>query len=570
MPNIEDVAVLLVEDDEKEYQFTRKLLNKAQGIRFDLDWVRTVEGGLRRLGEREFDVCLVDDLLPGGDGLDLVRAAQGRGCPPPIILLSSRPDRELDLAAMTVGAADYLDKGRIDAVLLERSIRYALARRRGADRLNYLAQFDDLTGLANRALYQDRLERALAMARRRDQLAAVFVLDLNGFKAVNDGLGHVAGDRLLVQMAGRLRGALRETDTVARLGGDEFAIVAENLGKPEHAALVARKLLDAVAPPLPLDGRTVRVTASIGVALYPRDGQDATGLMRRADAAMYRAKAKGGNLCRFHDEALERHLQRGALMESDLKRALARGEIDLHYQPQVTLNPGGGLGLAALLRWQHPELGLIGAERFLPLAEDLGLIEALTDRMLDEACRQVRRWHDDRGLGRLHLGLPLLSGRRLAWSDLASKLERRFVEHGLEPGWLEIEVAEGPLLADAEAGGAGLALLDRTAVRLALDAYGGGPTSLRALELGALDTLKLGRDLLHGVPDDPCRTALAGAVIGLAKELGLRIVAEGVDGRTQLAFLRQRGCDAVQAFMSCPPLPAEACTSWLRQAEART
>jgi diguanylate cyclase (GGDEF)-like protein len=561
------IRVLLVEADEGDARRLRALLSAAPHLEFTLERARDLATALAGLRAGGFEVCLVDPALPDGDGLELVRAAQRRGCRAPIIMLGRAGTLELDLQAMALGVADFLDKTRLDATALERAIRYALARQRQAEQLSRLAQFDELTGLANRSLFQDRLERALAWARRHDRLVAVMILDLNGFKAVNDRLGHAAGDRLLALMGRRLSERLRETDTVARLGGDEFAILIENLAKPEHAALVARKLLDTVAPPATVDGEEVRVTASLGVALYPRDAQDGPALIQEADRAMYRAKAEGGNLCRFSSDQLERRVQRGALLETDLRRGLEHGEFVLHYQPQVTLTPGA-LGISALIRWRHPQLGLIGPERFLSLAEENGLLEAITDWLFDAACGQARRWREQ-GFERVHLALPLLSRQQLAWSALPGRLGAALGAAGLYPGSVEVELAEELLLADLDAGGAALAALKEQGVRLALDGYGRGPTSLRGLQVGLLDTLKLARELHQDVPTDLRRSAVVAAVVALARALGLRVVAEGVDRQEQLICLRRYGCDAVQAFMSCPPLPAEACAGWLRHAAAR-
>ena len=563
----EPIRVLLVEDSEEDYRRTGELLDSARLVAFAIDRARSVEEALIRLATGSYDICLLEPRLTAGPGLELVRAAQNGSFRTPIIILTGYGTPELDIEAMALGVAAFLDKGRIDAAHLERTIRYAVTRFQQAERLNRLAQYDELTGLANRSLFQDRLTRAIAWARRHDRLAAVMILDLNGFKAVNDQLGHSAGDRLLTIVAGRLTKRLRETDTVARLGGDEFALLIENLAKPEHAALVARKLLDTVAPPIELDEQQVTVTASLGVALYPRDGADPDTLVREADRAMYRAKAEGGNLCRFSSDQMQRRIQRGALLEADLRRALTRGELLLHYQPQVTLSPGA-LGISAMIRWAHPELGLIGPERFLPLAEDSGLVPSLTEWLCQAACAQARYW-SDLDLGAVHLAVPLLSRQQLRWSGLPGRLQDYLSDAGLSPAALELEIAEPLLLADAEGGGGGLAALDEIGVRIALDDFGSGPMSLRSLELGLLDTIKLVRAMHQEVPDDQQRGALVRAIVSLAKDLGLRVVAEGVDRHDQLGFLRRVGCDAVQAFMSCPPLPADACTSWLRQASAR-
>ena len=291
-------------------------------------------------------------------------------------------------------------------------------------------------------------------------------------------------------------------------------------------------------------------------------GCDAEALLSPPCAALYDA------ICRVVGRPpLERRVQRGALLETDLRRGLEQGEFVLHYQPQVTLTPGA-LGISALIRWRHPQLGLIGPERFLSLAEENGLLEAITGWLFEAACDQARRWHDQ-GFERVHLALPLLSRQQLAWSGLTRRLGAALGAAGLHPGSLEVEIAEDLLLGEADAGGTALAALKKLGVRLALDGYGRGPTSLRGLQLGVLDTLKLARELHQEVPADPQRSAVVAAVVALARALGLRVVAEGVDRQEQLICLRRCGCDAVQAFMSCPPLPAEACAGWLRQASAR-
>jgi diguanylate cyclase len=575
------IRVLLIEDNEADYWHARDLLDAAPHARFTIDWARDLQSGLARLAPAAFDVCLLEQDLPDGDGLEIVRAAPSRGCDAPIIMLTGCGSLDLDLQAMELGAADYLDKSRIDATLLERTIRYALSRRRQAQRLNRLAQHDELTGLANRSLFNDRLDRALAWARRHERIAAVMVLDLNGFKAVNDRLGHVAGDRLLTIMGMRLSSRLRETDTVARLGGDEFALVVENLAKPEHAGLVARKLLDAVVPPVTIDSHSVTVTASLGVALYPQDGSHGATLLREADRAMYRAKAEGGNLCRFSSDRIERRVQRGALVESDLRHALDQDQLVLLYQPQINL-ADAEIGLAGLLYWDHPQLGLIGADRFLPLAEDSGMFEALTDWMFEAACAQGCAWQT-MGFHELHVAVPLLSRRQLAWSGLAQRIQDCLHAAGIDAGGLEIELCEDVLLSESATG---LQALKELGLRIALDGFGRGATSLRSLQLGVLDTLKLAREWHHQPPADDAHAvlglgpnagraravghaAVVAAIIKLARELGVRVVAEAVDDPTQLAFLRRRGCTAIQGLMSRAPLPAPACTAWLRKAARR-
>ena len=561
------LRLLVVDDLEADFLRVRSLLAHATDTQFEVDWAGTFDAGMRRLAAGVYDLCLVDYQLSGRDGLDFIRLAQRRGFETPIILAAGRTGRRIDLEAMELGAADYVAKPDLDAERLERTIRFAVARRATSQRLGRLAQYDDLTGLANRTLFGDRLERALATARRQRHHVAVMLLDLNGFKPVNDRLGHSAGDRLLRIIGDRLSGRVRETDTVARLGGDEFGLVIEGLAKPDQSALVARKLLEAIAPPITIENEQVEVTASLGVALYPRDSADPTTLVRLADAAMYRAKAQGGNLCRFHDEGFDGRMRRGVILEQDLRRAIERNEFVLHFQPQVTLRPGE-LGVASMVRWQHPELGMVDADRFRTLVEDAGLLEPLTDRLLDEACAHLVRWHEA-GLRSMHVAVPILSRRQLAWSGLARRVKDRLDQAGLTPASLELEIGERLLLDELECGGRALPALHEVGARLAVDGFGNGPTSLVLLRDAKLHTLKLSRGLLEGTPEDTHRMMFAGAVIRLAKELGLRVVAEGIGSRAQLRMLRREGCDAVQAFLSCPPLPANACTDWLRNAALR-
>lgn len=561
------LRVLIVDDAEADFLCARELLAQATDTRFQTDWASSFDAGMRRLAAGVYDLCIVDYRLGSRDGLDFIRMAQRRGFETPIILASGQDGRRVDLEAMELGAADFIDKRDYGAERLERTVRFAVTRRVASVRLGRLAQYDDLTGLANRTLFGDRLERALATARRQRHHVAVMLLDLNGFKPVNDRLGHSAGDRLLRIVGDRLSGRVRETDTVARLGGDEFGVVIEGLAKPDQAALVARKLLEAIAPPIAIDSEEVRITASLGVALYPRDSSDPTTLVRLADAAMYRAKAQGGNLCRFHDESFDGRMRHGVILEQDLRRAIERSEFVLHFQPQVTLRPGE-LGLASLVRWPHPQLGFVDADRFRTLAEDAGLLEPLTDWILEEVCAHLVRWHH-LGLRAMHAAVPILSRRQLAWSDLARRVGNRLESAGLMPGALELELGERVLLDEIECGGRALPALQDLGVRLAVDGFGSGPTSLVLLRDARLHTLKLSKSLLEGTPVDTHRALFASSVIRLARQLGLRVVAEGIESSAQLQMLREEGCDAVQAFLSCPPLPAEACTDWLRNAAKR-
>lgn len=564
---MEPFRLLVVEDDDDDFLTAQALLARAEEATFLIDRAATSESGLVRLLEGTYDACLCAYRAPQRDGLDFVRTAQRRGSRTPIILTAEDADLRLQHDALDAGAADLLEKEELDSQRLDRAIRFAVARERRAERLGRLARKDELTGLANPALFADRLEQGLAAARRHQSLLAVMLLDLDDTEALSDALGHHAAEELLRLVGARLRGRVRATDTVARLGSGEFAILIEDLARPDYAALVARKLLEAMAPPVQLGSREVTVAVSVGAALYPHDGTEPAELLRRADAAMARAKAEGGRICCFHDERMDTRPQRGAVLAAELRRAIEQDELVLHFQPQVTLC-APELGLASHVRWRHPDLGLVDPDRIRQLAEDASLLEPLTDWLIMAACRQAGRWRDA-GLRRLHIAVPLLSRRQLAWSKLADRLQDSLRAAGLPPAWLELEVDEHLMLEELRAGGAALLPLRELGVRLALKGFGDGSASLMALRDAPLSTVKLSRAMLQGTPQDSHRTLFAGAVIGLAKQLGLRLVAEGIESQTQLQMLRSQGCDAVQAFISCPPLPADACTDWLRQAAHR-
>jgi diguanylate cyclase (GGDEF)-like protein len=562
------IRVLLVDDERHERERLERLLGLAEATRFEVAGVANVEAALQSLAAGGPEAVLVDQSLPGRDGLALIALAERRGFEVPMILMGTSSARRIDLEGLEIGIADYLDKAELTPARLERCLRFAVERQRRRQRLDRLTQFDALTGLANRSLYLDRLERAIASARRQGGHVAVMIMDLNGFKAVNDRLGHGAGDRLLQVVGDRLAGRLRQTDTAARLGGDEFAICAEHLARPEDAPLVARKLLEAVSPAIDLDGEAAFVTGSLGVALFPGDGDDAAGLLRLADAAMYRAKAEGGNRCRFHDERLDARLSEGTRAQSALRRALEADELTVHFQPQVSFG-AAELGLAVWLHWRHPELGLVDAAQIRALAEDTGLVEPLTDWLIRTACGHAGEWQKA-GFERVHVAVPVLSRRQLGWSRLADRVGAILAGTGLAPERLELEIPEALLMQEVAGGSAVLRALDALGVRLAVDGFGAGPMSLTLLNEAPIDTVKLSRRLVGGTPDDRRRTAVLRAVIRLCRELGLRVVADGPEGHAQLQLLRREGCHAVEALMSGPPLPAAACLTWLRHASGRT
>jgi diguanylate cyclase (GGDEF)-like protein/PAS domain S-box-containing protein len=430
-------------------------------------------------------------------------------------------------------------------------------KRRAEERMRHQALHDELTGLPNRNLLQDRLRQALAHARRGGWQVGVLLLDLDDFKDVNDTLGHPAGDRLLRAIAERLAGVIRASDTLARLGGDEFAIVQPGPGcSPDGAAELARRLIGALEAPLSLDGQELRVGASVGVAIAPGDGEDADELVRRADLALYRAKTDGRGRHQFFEAALDAAVQARKRLESELRRAVARGEFVLHYQPQLDLATGGPAGVEALVRWRHPERGLVGPAEFVPLAETCGLIGPLGAWVLDEACRQARDWERRGSPTRVAVNLSPAQLRQAGGVPRA--VDEALRRHGLDARWLELEITESVLL-DRSDGTTDRALQELAArgVRLALDDFGTGYSSLSHLRRLPVATIKVDRSFVRGIGRDQDDEALVRAIVALGRNLGKRVVAEGVESQAQLALLRQLGCDAAQGFLLGRPQEAD-------------
>ncbi len=450
------------------------------------------------------------------------------------------------------------DKGKLVNYL---SVAMDVSQHKAAeDRIRQLAHFDALTGLPNRLLLRDRASQVLALSQHDQAETAFLFIDLDDFKTINDSLDHLIGDRLLQALADRLRRAVRMQDTVGRLGGDEFLMILP--GEDGSAAgKVAGKLLQAVSEPFQIDGHVLNVTASIGISLYPQDGDDFDTLLKHADAALFQAKAQRRNLYHFYTPAMNEAAQERLSLESALRHALRHHEFELHYQPQVQLDTGRIVGVEALIRWQHPELGLVPPDRFIPLAEENGLIAPLGNWMLLEACRQAKAWQDQ-GLPPIQVAVNISTGQ-FALTDMAQRIREALAATGLAPNWLEIEITESLLADNLEATQATLREIHALGVHIAVDDFGTGYSSLSYLKRFPLRKLKIDQSFVRDILTDHDDRAISSAIINLGQSLGLVVVAEGVETSGQLEVLRQLGCHKVQGFLLGAPVPAREITERL-------
>lgn len=447
------------------------------------------------------------------------------------------------------------------------------------ERLSFLANYDSLTGLPNRVLFRDRLARAMSRARRTGSPMALMFLDLDNFKVINDSLGHEVGDQLLRHVAETLKGCLRAVDsvgrrqraedsfTVSRLGGDEFTVIAEDLTSPEDAAVVARRILEALERPVRMAETDLYASASIGISMYPADDVDLDGLIRHTDMAMYRSKGMGRSTYSFYSQELSAEVAARLQLENSLRRAHEHHEFVLFYQPKARLATGEVTGVEALIRWHRPQHGTVAPDRFIAALEDSGLILPVGAWTLRTACAQLAQW-DRAGLPPLNLAVNL-SARQFRQEYLARFVAETLAESGIAPHRLELELTESLLMEDNEANRKVLASLAAMGVRVAIDDFGTGHSSLSYLKRFDVDTLKIDRSFVSELPHDAEDAAIATAIIAMGHSLNMKVVAEGVETDDQAAFLLSLGCDEMQGYLLSRPLPAPQLTAWLARYPAR-
>jgi len=500
-----------------------------------------------------------------------VEAAQRQGTPYGVEHRVVLPDGTVRILFVH-GQVDRDAQGR--PVLMVGTLQDITDRRQAEERIRKLAYYDALTGLPNRQLFNEQLQFSLNMAQRHDSKVAVLFLDLDRFKRINDTYGHSVGDQVLQQVADRLREGVRDYDAIvrhehdnggtslARLGGDEFILCFSDLLRAEDAAKAAQRLLRVLEKPLVIEGNELFIAASLGIALAPADGKDFEALVKNAESAMYVAKSDGGNTVRFYNNSMNASAFKRLSLENNLRRALERREFELHFQPQVAIENGEIVGAETLIRWRHPDLGMVSPAEFIPVAEESGLIAAIGDWVLREACRQTRAWQDA-GLPSLRVAVNL-SPRQFRQEQLLRKVELALYESGLESKYLELEITEGAVMQHAAESIKTLHAMKEMGLHIAVDDFGTGYSSLSYLRRFPIDLLKIDRSFIRDVVNNQDDAAITSTIIAMARSLRLATIAEGVETVEQLEFLRHNGCQVVQGFLYSKPLPAEAFASLLQ------
>lgn len=544
---------VLVADDDRTLRFALCDVLQRDGYR-----VEQASSGRQALSicERRMpDLLLLDAKMPEMDGFTVCSRLRGlpNGVSTPVLIITAlEDDRTID-RAFAAGATDYIPKPVHFAVLRQRVARL-LDASRTEEHASRLAYQDSLTGLPNRALFMERLEAALSHT-QEPYLHAVLVLDLDRFKLTNDALGYEAGDLLLKTAAMRIQGCARAGDLVSRFGGDEFTVLLEDIHSAHNAATVAEKICAAIAKPFVISSQEYYISASIGISLAPADGDNASLLIKRADTAMFRAKERG-NSYRFYEDNMEEAISTKHKLENDLWRALERNEFFLQYQPQYNQKTGRAIGMEALIRWRHPELGLISPARFIPAAEESGLVSNIGAWVLREACRQNKAWQES-GLPALPVAVNL-SARQFEEDDIAGKILSILQETGLESRYLELELTESAVMKEPQKTRQILESLKAAGMLISVDDFGTGYSSLGQLKNFPFDKLKIDQSFIRDITTNPDDAEIVLAIISIARSMNLKVIAEGVETLEQLQYLRNNGCDEIQGYYFSRPVDAEA------------
>lgn len=549
------MEILIIDDDEVDRtSIMRALKNASQPASFT--HAATASQAFELVESKLFDLILLDFRLPDQDGIEVLktlRAKESRQSA--IIMVSNQDDDLLALQAIDAGAQDFLLKEEVNPRRLQRALNQAkhrysleLSLIESREELSFMAEHDSLTGLANRRDFDRSLNLAVSGA-SRGRSFAVLMLDIDHFKRVNDIFGHDVGDQLLIEVSKRLKIIIRESDLLARLGGDEFVILCQDLSQDVQPSHLARRIQTDFAEPILIEGSALTITVSIGIAVYGEHAHSAIDLMKCADIAMYRAKKEGRNKSQFFSHELQEALLLQLQIEKDMRKALIQNQFVVYFQPQINADDGTLGGLEALLRWEHPTLGVLLPSYFLEVAEEVGLMEKIGELMLLQACKQFQDWRVRFNLENQHLKVAFnLSASEIQKKDLIAFVDHALTNSGLAPDCLELEITENALILNPEKIVKTMVQLNERGVKLSLDDFGTGYSSFEHLKLFPIHSLKIDRSFVNSIDEGEADQRLLSAMIQFAKTLGLTVVAEGVETARHVAFCREHGCDLLQGF----------------------
>jgi diguanylate cyclase (GGDEF)-like protein len=544
--------VILADDDPSIRLMVRHVLESE-----DFDIIEAADGleAIKAVEKHNPALILLDAVMPGLDGFTTCQQIKDKGFKDiPVIMITGLDDDASVERAYEVGAIDFITKPIKWAVLKHR-VRSVVAKVVAERKVKLLAYRDTLTQLPNRLLFADRLEQAVIRAERNREAMALMLIDLDDFKLVNDSFGHEAGDKMIKAIGQLLSSSLRRADTVARLGGDEFAVIVESIDDADDAISIADNLTTILEHNVKLDDQETFTSASVGIAVYPYDGKDARTLLKNADTAMFRAKEKGRHCFQFYKPEMSVTAMERLDLENSMRKALQNEEYVVHYQPVVDLHRNEVAGVEALVRWQHPDKGIIIPNDFIPLAEDCGLIIPIGEWMISTVCRQLKQWHEA-GLEQHNVSINI-GARQFRDQDLVGLFKRELADNNIDAANITIEVTESTLIENVGEVEKVLIKLHEMGMTISLDDFGTGFASLAYLKDFPVEIVKIDREFIAGIPDSETDSAIVSAIAGLTRGLKLKLLAEGVENDRQLEMLKGLGCQLGQGFYWSKALPPD-------------
>lgn len=549
------IRVLFINHDKQRYISALDLFDRAHRADYDMTWCQDLDMAMDAMLVPMHDVILLDFEDNIDRAKDLLRTATAHHCKTPIICLATDEDPALGSEAIKMGASDFLLKTDLSTRRLELAIRFSIERASAHQELTKLAHYDVLTGIPNRSLFSDRLGRALQRSSRGDKPFAILFIDLDGFKSINDTRGHDVGDQVVIEIARRLTESIRGTDTVARIGGDEFTVLLEKIGSIADAVASAEKIIDVITQPMEIGEEPVWVGCSIGIAVHPEAGQDAGTLMRHADVAMYEAKGIAGSNYRFYTEKMNVEATEQNRLENSLLRAVQEDELTLYYQPRISLRTGKVVGAEALLRWEHPEQGVIMPADFLPIAQRSELLSLIGSWAIDKLCADISKM-DEKHIPPIRISLNV-DLRQFRDNDFVYSVETMLSKYEINADRVDFELAESEVSGSLDEIADAMRLLHAKGIHFSLDDFGRGLSSLSCLQSLPFTSIKLAPENVAKAHVDADAARMTKAVIELAHNFGLQTIAKGVELENQKEFLANVRCDQLQGYLYTPPLPLD-------------